>query len=445
MPSRLRFAGQRERRQGTTALEQPASIESTTAAAPPAGFLAQTFSSLRHKNYRYLWFGTVFMSAGQWIQQVTLGWLVYDITGSSVLLGMLNGLRALPFLIASPVAGVVADRTNRKTVLMISQYVLMVTTLIMGTLVGAGFIRIWQVFVFTFITSVAWSFVDPVRQSMVPTLVPKEDLMNAVALNSAAFNMTKVIGPSLGGLLIALFGASGNFFVQGAAYAGVLISIYWMVVPANSTEARRSSALENLKEGVAYVWSNAAVFALMTSALIPRIIAMPYQTLMPVFQKDVLKVGPEGLGILLAAPGLGACLAGFALATLSSRIHRQGIVLLASLIALGIGMNIFAWTTSFTLALIVLVAIGACQIFYMATTNTMLQVIVPDHLRGRVMSIYMLDRGLMPIGALSAGVSAHWIGAPATVSYMGLAVIVLALVLAFRAPVIRDLAVTMDQ
>ncbi len=425
-------------------MEQPASIESTTASAPPLGFFAQTFSSLRHKNYRSLWFGTVFMSAGQWIQQVTLGWLVYDITGSSVLLGMLNGLRALPFLIASPVAGVVADRTDRKKVLMVSQYVLMVTTVIMGTLVAAGFVRIWQVFVFTFITAIAWSFVDPVRQSMVPTLVPKEDLMNAVALNSAAFNMTKVIGPSLGGLLIALFGASGNFFVQGAAYAGVLISIYWMVVPPNSTQARRASALENLKEGVRYVWSNAAVFALMTSALIPRIIAMPYQTLMPVFQKDVLKVGPEGLGILLAAPGLGACLAGFALATLSSRIHRQGIVLLASLIALGVGMNIFAWTTSFSLALIVLVAIGACQIFYMATTNTMLQVIVPDHLRGRVMSIYMLDRGLMPIGALSAGVSAHWIGAPATVSYMGLAVIVLALVLAWRAPVIRDLAVTMD-
>src|SRR6185295_17502568 len=137
------------------------------------------------------------------------------------------------------------------------------------------------------------------------------------------------------------------------------------------------------------------------------------------------------------APGLGACLAGFALATLSSRIRRQGIVLLVSLITLGIGMNIFAWTTSFTLALFVLVGIGACQIFYMATTNTMLEVIVPDHLRGRVMSIYMLDRGLMPIGALSGGVSAHWIGAPATVSYMGLAVIVLAVVLAWRAPVIR--------
>ncbi|HWH79044.1 MAG TPA: MFS transporter, partial [Candidatus Binatus sp.] len=233
-------------------MEDPTIIDQTLEKLPQPGFIAQTFSSLRHTDYRYLWIGTVFMSAGQWIQQVTLGWLIYDITGSSVLLGMLNGLRALPFLIASPIAGVVADRTNRKKVLIISQYVLLIATVIMGCLVAVGFVHVWQVFAFTLVTATAWSFVDPVRQSMVPTLVPKEDLMNAVALNSAAFNMTKVVGPSIGGLLIALFGASGNFFVQGAAYAAVLLSIYWMTVPANSTEARRSSAMANLKEGMLY-------------------------------------------------------------------------------------------------------------------------------------------------------------------------------------------------
>ena len=423
-------------------MKKPLTIESTADGKATQSFFAQTFSSLKHSNFRHLFVGTVFMSAGQWIQNVTLGWLVYDLTGSSVLLGLLNGLRALPFLITSPIAGVVADRTDRKSILIVCQYVLMLTAISMGILVTAGFVRIWQVFTFTLITAVAWSFVDPVRQSMVPTLVPKENLMNAIALNSAAFNMTKVIGPSIGGLLIAIFGAGGNFFVQSAAYIGVLLSLYWMSAPPSSTEARRSSAMANLKEGMNYVWSNPALFALMTSALIPRIIAMPYQTLMPVFQKDVLGVGPEGLGLLLAAPGLGAGLAGFALATVSSRIKRQGLVLIFSLIGLGAGMNIFAWTTSFPLALAVLVAIGVFQIFYMATTNTMLQLIVPDHLRGRVMSIYMLDRGLMPLGSMTAGISAHWIGAPATVSYMGLAVIVLAVLLAWRAPVVRKLAWT---
>ena len=373
------------------------------------------------------------MSAGQWIQQVTLGWLLYDLTGSSVLLGALNGLRALPFLIASPISGVVADRTDRKKILTATQYVLMTTTVAMGFLVALKLMAVWHLFAFTLITAIAWAFTDPVRQSMVPTLVPKEELINAVALNSAAFNMTKVIGPSVGGLLIVAFGAAGNFFVQGAAYAAVLLSIYWMVIPPAPTEAKRSSALANLKEGLLYIWSNPTVFALLTAALVPRICAMPYQILMPVFQKDVLKVGPEGLGIMLAAPGLGAMLAGLLLASLAHRVQRQGVLMLSSLIALGIAMNMFSWTTSFPLAILALVNIGGFQIFYMATTNTMLQVIVPDHLRGRVMSIYALDRGLMPIGALTAGVSAHWIGAPATVSYMGFAVIVMAGLVAWRA------------
>ena len=406
-----------------------------------ASFFGKTFSSLRHTNYRYLWFGTVFMSGGQWIQQVTLGWLLYDLTGSSVLLGAINGLRAVPFLVVSPIAGVVADRTDRKKILVVTQYVLMTTTIAMGLLVASRYLEVWHLFAFTLVTAIAWAFTDPVRQSMVPTLVPKKDLMNAVALNSAAFNLTKVIGPSVGGLLIVVFGASGNFFVQGATYVAVLISIYWLTIPPAPTEARRTSAYANLKEGLAYVWTNPAVFALLTSALVPRICAMPYQTLMPVFQKDVLQVGPEGLGMMLAAPGLGAMLAGLLLASIANRVRRQGVLLLVSLVALGVSMNLFSWTTSFPLALLSLVAIGAFQIFYMATTNTMLQVIVPDHLRGRVMSIYALDRGLMPIGAVAAGFSAHWIGAPATVSYMGLIVIALAGLVAWRAPVVRSLGV----
>jgi MFS family permease len=382
------------------------------------------------------------MSAGQWIQQVTLGWLVYDLTGSSVLLGVLNGVRVLPFLVASPVGGVAADRMDRRKLILINEYVLMVGAFGMGGLVASGLLEVWHLFVFTFITGVAWAFVDPIRQTLVPTLVPKKELMNAVALNSAAFNLTKVLGPSLGGLLIVVFGAAGNFFVQGIAYVAVLFSVYWMMVPPTPTEARQSTAIANLKEGLVYVWSNRAVFALMATALVPRIFAVPYQTLMPVFQKDVLNVGPEGLGILLAAPGLGAILSGLMLATLANRIKHQGLLLLGSLILDGIMLNLFSRTNSFSLAILALIGVGACQIAYMATTNTMLQMIVPDALRGRVMSIYALDRGLMPLGALMAGVSAHWIGAPATVSYMGVVVILMAVLVAWRAPVVRGLGMT---
>jgi len=423
-------------------LEQSTTIASESEAQPSSHAVGLgTFSSLRHADFRYLWFGTLFMSAGQWIQQVTLGWLLYELTSSAVLLGVLNGLRALPFLVASPIAGVAADRMDRKKLILGTQHVLLITTLSMGILVASRFLQIWHLFAFTFITGIAWSFVDPVRQSLVPNVVPKKDLMNAVALNSAAFNLTKVIGPSVGGLLIIVFGVAGNFFVQSATYLGVLFSIYWMSIPPTPPEARRSSAIANLKEGLVYIWSNPAVFALLTTALVPRIFAMPFQTLMPVFQKDVLHVGPEGLGMLLAAPGLGAMLAGLSLATLAHRIKRQGYVLLTSLVLLGIMLNIFSWTRSFPMALLTLVGVGASQVVYMATTNTMLQLTVPDQLRGRVMSIYALDRGLMPAGALLAGVMAHFIGAPATVSTMGGVVILLAIIVALLAPVVRGLGV----
>lgn len=243
------------------------------------------------------------MSAGQWIQQVTLGWLVYDLTANSMLLGALNGLRALPFLVTGPMAGVAADRMNRKKLLLNTQWVLIVTAILMGTVVAAGVLHVWHIFIFTLITGIAWTISEPVRQSMIPGVVPKEDLANAIALNSGGFNLMKIIGPALGGVMIALFGAAGNFFVQAIAYLGVLVMIYWMHVPPPSERARRSSAMANLKEGFAYVWSTPAVLALMTLAYVPRVFAVPYQTLMPVFQKDVLGVGPEGLGLLMAAPG----------------------------------------------------------------------------------------------------------------------------------------------
>jgi MFS family permease len=407
------------------------------AASPPLGL--QTFSSLRHPDFRYLCTGTFMMSAGQWIQQVTLGWLVYDLTGNSMLLGALNGLRALPFLVTGPMAGVAADRMDRKKLLLRTQWILIVTAVAMGALVASGLLHVWHIFVFTLITGVAWTFTEPVRQSMIPGIVPKKDLANAIALNSGGFNLMKVMGPALGGAMIALFGAGGNFFVQAVAYIGVLVMIYWMHVPPTPDEARRSSALANLKEGFAYVWSTPAVLALMILAYVPRVFAVPYQTLMPVFQKDVLKVGPEGLGMLMAAPGVGALLAALILASVVNRLKRQGLFLVGSIIILGLFLILFSQIKSFPLALVSLVLAGLFQMFFLASTATLLQLSVPDELRGRVMSLYMLDRGFMPAGALFAGVTAHFIGAPSTVAIMGAIVIVLALIVAWKVPALRVL------
>ena len=413
------------------------------APAEPASprYRLQTFSSLRHLDFRYLCTGTFLMSAGQWIQQVTVGWLVYELTGNSILLGMLNGLRALPFLVTGPMAGVAADRMDRQKLMLHTQYVLIVTAVIMGGLVASGLLEVWHIFVFTLITGIAWTFSEPVRQSLIPSVVPKAELANAIALNSGGFNLMKIIGPAVGGAMIAVFGVAGNFFVQGVAYAGVLVMIYLMHVPPTPAEARRSSALTNLKEGFSYVWSTPAVLALMILAYVPRIFAVPYQTLMPVFQKDVLRVGPEGLGLLMAAPGVGAVLSVLVLASLTNRVKRQGLLLVGSIVILGAFLILFSQITSFWLALVVLVAVGGFQMLFLASTNTMLMLIVPDELRGRVMSLYMLDRGLMPAGALFAGVVAHFIGAPLTVAIMGAIVIVLALMVAWRVPAIRALEI----
>jgi predicted MFS family arabinose efflux permease len=269
--------------------------------------------------------------------------------------------------------------------------------------------------------------------------VPKEDLVNAIALNSGGFNLMKVAGPALGGAMIALFGASGNFFVQSVAYVGVLIMIYLMHIPDNAPDARRASAMANLKEGFAYVWSTPAVLALMILAYVPRVFAVPYQTLMPVFQKDVLGVGPDGLGMLMAAPGVGALIAVLTLASLANRLKRQGLFLVGSIVILGFFLILFSQVRSFPLALATLVIAGAFQMFFLASTATILQLLVPDELRGRVMSLYMLDRGFMPVGALFAGVTAHFIGAPSTVATMGAIVIVLAIFVAWRVPAIRSL------
>ena len=197
--------------------------------------------------------------------------------------------------------------------------------------------------------------------------------------------------------------------------------------------------MANLKEGFAYVWSTPAVLALMTLAYVPRIFAVPYQTLMPVFQKDVLKIGPEGLGMLMAAPGVGAVIAILAIASMGNRIQRQGRFLVGSIIVLGAAIMLFSQITWFPLALVTLVVVGMFQMFFLASTATMLQMIVPDELRGRVLSLYMLDRGFMPLGALFAGTSAHFLGAPATVAIMGAIVIVLTSLVAWRIPAIRNL------
>jgi len=372
------------------------------------------------------------MSLGQWIQQVTLGYVMYDLTGSPVLLGLLSTVRALPFLLLSPIAGVLVDRLDRQKLLIAIQGLLAVTAITMGFFIGTGLLQPWHLFVFSLITASAWAANQPLRQTLVPKVVPREDVSNAVALNSVAFNITKILGPAFGGFLIAWVGAQGNFFVQGLAYIAVLLSVSQLHISHTPGESAQGSVWANLREGFSYVRATPAVLALLVAALVPSVMAMPYQTLMPVFQKDVLNVGPEGLGLLLAAPGVGAVIFTLILASFAERVRKKGYILLAAMAATGICLIWFSRTTTLPTALVALVGVGGFQILYNATNMTMLQLIVPDFLMGRVMSIYMINVGLSPAGALFGGIMTHFVGAPLTLAIMGGAVVAMAVVMFFR-------------
>jgi predicted MFS family arabinose efflux permease len=399
-----------------------------------------TFASLRHRNYQYLFLVTVFTSGGYWVQHVTLGWLVYELTGSAVLLGLLNALRGVPYLICSPWAGVVSDRVDRRVLLMATQPLLIGGALAIGLLIMLDLIAVWHVMVFALFMALVWAFSTPARQALLPSTVPRRDLMNAVALNSTAFNSSKVLGPALGGALILWFGAAGNFLVQAAGYAVVLWLVYLIQVPPGAAAAGRGSALGDLKEGLAYIWRTPVVLGLLAAAMVPHVFIIPvYMALMPVFQKDILLVGPDGLGLLLAAPGVGGILATLGVASFAYRVRRPGLLLIGCLVLMGLSVVAFSQMTSLIPAMLALFAMGVFQLTFMSTNHTLLQSTVPDALRGRVTSIYIMDQGIAPLGALVAGVAAEALGAPTTVAAFGLVTALLAGVLAWRFPHLREL------
>jgi predicted MFS family arabinose efflux permease len=294
---------------------------------------------------------------------------------------------------------------------------------------------VWQIFAFTLFAAITWSINNPVRQALVPNLVPKRDLLNAIALNSVGFNSLKVIGPALGGLLIVWFGAGRNFLIQASTYTFVIALFFLMRVPPTPPNARRSSATANLKEGIVYVWNTPTLRALLIASLVPPIFVFPAaQWLLPVIQKDILHVGPEGLGMLMAGEAAGAVIGTLILAATGSRVRRHGLWLVAVIALMGLGVMIFSQMDTLPSAVLILVFIGLAQTVYYTFSSTMLQLIVPDELRGRVNSIFMADFGIGPAGTLLAGVSIEFIGAPTTILFLGLIVALLAAALLWKAP-----------
>ena len=381
-----------------------------------------TFAALRHRDFFFLWLSILFASATFWLEQVVLAWVVYDLTDSPLLVGAITGMRGLPFLFVGPVAGVIADRASRKQVMVVSQVIILAFYLGLLAMLWFGQIAIWHLFVFSFGSAVAWSFNQPARNSLVQVLVPREELMNAVALQTMGQNITRILGPSAAGFLLATVGVPVTFLWVTAVLAGVMAATLLVrVPPIVVTTAHRGAqgVWRELGEGFAYVRDHQELLGLMLMALVPIVLGMSFLGLLPIFARDIFQMDARGVGELLAVGGVGSMVATLALASLSDRVRHRGALLLWNGVALGAALVAFAVSPIYPLSLVLMLLVGLFSMAQIVITSSEIQMLTPPEYMGRVMSIYMLDRGLMPVGSFAAGALAQWAGAPVSMAIMG--------------------------
>lgn len=398
---------------------------------PSAGGLAfagDALAALRHREFRLFYSGQVLSLVGTWMQTTALGWLVLELTNSEFLLGVVTAMGSLPVLLFTLFAGVVADRLDKRNIILTAQSAALVLSLLLAVLTDTGLISIGSILALVFTLGIANAFEVPTRQSWFVELVGKEDLTNAIALNSSAFNLTRIIGPAIAGVMIGTVGIAACFYLNAFSYLAVVV-VLAMIPPSLARPAPHQGSLtEHLREGFSFIWRHRLARNLVLLVAASSILAYPYSMLLPVFARDVLHAGATGLGWLLAATGAGALAGGIILAAMASRI-RRGRLLLVSGTLFCLFLIGFTLSRSLPLSLILLVFTGFTMILYSATLNATLQSVIPDGLRGRVMSVYVfMFLGMTPVGALQAGAMARWLGAPAALALgtLGLLLVIIA-------------------
>jgi len=394
------------------------------------------FRAFRHRNYRLFFSGQLISLIGTWMQSVAESWLVYRLTGSAALLGVTAFCSQMPVFVIALIGGTVADRHDRHRIMVITQSVSMVLPLILSVLTFTGRVRVWHVFVLASCLGVVNAFDIPARQAFVVEMVGREDLLNAIALNSSMVNGARVVGPAVAGILVAAVGEAWCFLLNAISYIAVIGGLLLMEVPKAARE-RPSSPVRAMLEGFHFVARTAPVRALLLLLGTLSFAGMPYAVLMPIFAEDILHGGAKGLGILMAASGLGAL--GGAL-TLASRRGVRGLGTWIALAAasFGICLGLFSLSRTFWLSVLLLVPVGFSMMVEMASSNTLIQAMVPDALRGRVMSVYsMMFLGMAPFGGLFAGYMAERLGAPLTVAIGGAICLVAAVIFHIRLPKLR--------
>lgn len=384
--------------------------------------LPVTLRALRHRNFQLFFGGQLISLVGTWMQSIAQSWLVYRLTGSSLLLGVVVFASQIPIFLLSPIGGAVADRYNRHRVVIATQTIMMILAFILAflTLSTRMHITVWEIMVLASLLGVVNAFDIPARQAFLVEMVGREDLMNAIALNSSMFNGARIIGPAIAGILVATIGEGWCFFANAVSFIAVIAGLLMMKITPREME-RSARMITHIAEGFRFAQRTKPMRALLLLVGLVSLVGMPYTVLMPIFADQILHGGARGYGILMGATGIGALLGALFLA---SRTGVRGLGRIAALSAGGFGITlvVFAFSKNFYFSMAVLVPVGFTMMTQMACVNTLIQSMVPDRLRGRMMSLYsMMFIGMAPVGALFGGAVANWLSAPWAVAIGGAA------------------------
>ncbi len=388
--------------------------------------ISRVFKAFAYRDFRVMWIGACTSSVGTLMQTFAQAWLVLQLTNSSFLLGLDSFLGSIPIVLFSLVGGVFADRTERQKLLLGSQFVQMFCAFLLAGLFASGVVRIWHILTLSFVVGTAQSFGGPAYAALIPTLVKTEDLPNAIALNSIQFNTARVIGPTMGGVALTLLGASWCFGLNGISFIAVIISLL-IIHPHFVPSKSRESVFTSMKEGFHFIRNQGAMAALIVLAFMMTLLAFPLIVFLPVFAKDVFHGGPNLYTIFLVCSGIGSICGALTVATLGKHKH-MGLLVLVMLLGLGLLITCFALSHHFVLSCVLIFVAGAMLLAVFTSISSLVQLIAPDSMRGRVISVYNVAfRGGMPVGSLVVGALVKQYTAPVVIACNGVLLTLLAL------------------
>jgi MFS family permease len=386
----------------------------------------KVFKAFQYRDFRLMWIGACMSSIGTWMQIVAQGWLIYRLSHSPRLLGIDQFLGGLPIFLFTLIGGVVADRVERRKILLVSQYIQMASAAALTVLVAFGVVHIWEILCLSFVSGFAQAFGGPAYSALIPTLVDREDMPNAIALNSIQFNLAVTVGPALAGITLAHLGEKWCFGLNAVSFLAPVISLSIITarfLPQKSAETMYKSLLQ----GFRFIWSQGAMAGIILLAFAMTFLSMPTRTYIPVFVKDIFGRGAETYGNMLSLMGIGSIVGSLAMAW-AGNISKKGRFALLALICLGAGISIFSFSKSLPLSYGVLVTVGASMMAVFATVISLVQLIVTDEMRGRVMSVYNFAfRGGMPMGNLATSWLVPKFTAPIVLGVNGFLLVIVAL------------------